>query len=159
MSQDATFEDGAEKPIQLVAADLADLEVLSGLVQDAVFLGAEMTWQPKRRRFALLVNRFRWEDVEQARARNRPFERVRSVLAFEDVEHVASQGIDSSDKELILSVLSLGFEAGEDGAGRIILTLAGDGAIGLDVECINVTLQDVTRPYIAPSKHAPHHPE
>lgn len=159
MSQDARFEDGAEKPVQLVAVDAADLEVISGLVQDAVFPGSEMSWLPEKRRFAILLNRFRWEDVEQAKARHRPFERVRTVLSFEDVEKVASQGVNPKDKETILSILSLTFEPQDDGAGRLVLTLAGDGAIGVEVECVNVTLQDVSRPYIAPSKHVPHHPE
>ncbi|AML50176.1 DUF2948 family protein [Falsihalocynthiibacter arcticus] len=159
MTQDASFEDGAEKPIQLVAVDATDLGVISGLVQDAVFLGSEMSWLPAQRRFAILCNRFRWEDVAQAKARNRPVERVRSILAFEDVTKVLSQGIDPQQKDTVLSVLTVHFEPTEDGAGRLVLTLAGDGAIGLDVECINVSLQDVTRPYIAPSKHIPHHPE
>lgn len=60
---------------------------------------------------------------------------------------------------MILSLLSVGWEAGEDGTGRLVLTLAGDGAIALETECVNVTLQDVTRPYEAPSKKAPEHPE
>lgn len=159
MTQDASFEDGAEKPIQLVAVDTADLEIISGLVQDAVFSGSKMSWIAGQHRFAILLNRFRWEDVDQAKARDRPFERVQTVLSIEDVETVSSQGVDPKDKETILSILAVQFVAGEDGAGRVVLTLAGDGAIGLDVECINVTLQDVTRPYIAPSKHVPHHPE
>ena len=60
---------------------------------------------------------------------------------------------------MILSLLSLAWEPGEDGTGRITLTLAGDGAIALDVECLNLSLQDVTRPYIAPSGKAPDHPD
>jgi hypothetical protein len=55
--------------------------------------------------------------------------------------------------------LTAEFEAGEDGAGDIVLTLAGDGAIRLSVEAIEMTLKDVTRPYKAPSKKAPKHPE
>ncbi|MCA3479159.1 MAG: DUF2948 family protein, partial [Rhodobacter sp.] len=58
----------------------------------------------------------------------------------------------------VLSLLSVGFEPGEDGTGRVILTLAGDGAIALAVEALEVTLKDVTRPYLAPSGHAPKHP-
>ena len=49
----------------------------------------------------------------------------------------------------------------EDGApagpGRVVLTFAGDGALQLTVECIEVELSDVTRPYAAPSHHAPTH--
>jgi hypothetical protein len=40
----------------------------------------------------------------------------------------------------------------------VILTLAGDGALALEVEALEVTLKDVTRPYAAPSGHAPGHP-
>lgn len=71
--------------------------------------------------------------------------------------NVATSGIDRTDKETILSLLSIAFEPGEDGAGDILLTLAGDGAIRLQVEAIEATLKDVTRPYVAPSKSVPHH--
>ena len=79
------------------------------------------------------------------------------MLAFDHVLRVASQGIDRSDTDMILSLLSVAFEPGEDGAGDILLTLAGDGAIRLSVETIEATLKDVTRPYIAPSRSVPTH--
>ncbi|WP_171130677.1 MULTISPECIES: DUF2948 family protein [unclassified Ruegeria] len=156
---DASFDDGREAPLNLGAQDSDDLQVISTLVQDAVFPVTEMTWRPSERRFALLLNRFRWEDKDAAAQRNRPFERVQSVLVFDDVLSVSSQGIDRRDKDMILSLLSVDFEAGEDGAGHIMLTLAGDGAIRLRAEALDATLKDVTRPYRAPSGHAPHHPE
>jgi hypothetical protein len=155
---DATFEDGREAPLNLGALDADDLRVIAALVQDAVFPASEMTWQPARRRFALLLNRFRWEDKEAAERRNRPYERVQSVLVFDSVLSVASQGIDRSDKDLILSLLDIAFHPAEDGAGEVLLTLAGDGAIRLTVEAVEATLRDVTRPYRAPSGHAPNHP-
>ena len=156
---DASFEDGREAPLNLGAEDADDLQVISTLTQDAVFPITEMTWRPSERRFGLLLNRFRWEDKDAATRRDRPFERVRSVLVFDSVLSVASQGVDRSDKELVMSLLSVDFEPGEDGAGEITLTLAGDGAIRLSIEALDVTLKDVTRPYQAPSGHAPHHPE
>ena len=155
--QDARFEDGGENALKLVALDVADLEVVSALAQDAVFPASEISWDPARRRFALLINRFRWEDKPTADARGRPVERVQSVLSVSDVLKVQSQGVQKGDKNMILSLLSLSFIPGEDGMGRIELVLAGDGAFALDVEALDVTLQDVTRPYIAPSKHAPEH--
>lgn len=155
---DATFEDGREAPLNLGALDADDLRVIAALAQDAVFPASEMTWQPARRRFALLLNRFRWEDKEAAERRNRPYERVQSVLVFDSVLSVASQGIDRSDKDLILSLLDIAFHPAEDGAGEVLLTLAGDGAIRLTVEALEATLRDVTRPYRAPSGHAPQHP-
>lgn len=157
MSQDAKFEDGGEAPLNLGALDGDDLQVISSLVQDAVFPVTEMRWIAAERKFALLLNRFRWEDKPVAEQRGRPVERVQSVLVVDNVMRVASQGVDRSEKDMILSVLSMAFEAGEDAAGDVILTLAGDGAIRLSVEALEVTLKDVTRPYLAPSGKAPTH--
>jgi len=157
MVEDAKFEDAGGTPLRLMAMDTEDLQIISALVQDAVFPASEMTWDAKARRFAILLNRFRWEDADAAKTRRRDFERVQSVLVVEDVQKVASQGVAPGDKDMILSLLALAFAPGEDGTGRLELTLAGDGAIALDVETLEVTLKDVTRPYIAPSRHQPHH--
>lgn len=159
MVEDARFEDGGEKPLRLKALDAEDLPIISSLTQDAVFPMTEMKWDRRNRRFALLLNRFRWEDKPKAERQHRPYERVQSVLAIEDAVNVASQGIDRADKDTILSLLSVIFEPREDCTGRLVLTLAGDGAIAVDVEALEVTLRDVTRPYGAPSRKAPDHPE
>ena len=158
MNNDATFEDGREAPLNLGAADTDDLAVISTLVQDAVFPVTEMRWHASEHRFALLLNRFRWEDEAAARQRGRAFERVQSLLVVDTVLAVSSQGVDRSDKDTIHSLLSVAFEPGEDGAGQLQLTLAGDGAIRLNVEALDVSLRDVTRPYRAPSHKVPNHP-
>jgi len=157
MNEDARFEDARGAPLRLRAMDADDLAVISTLVQDAVFPVTEMTWRPKKREFAILLNRFRWEDAPLAQARKRPFERVRSVLLFSDVEKVATQGVDRTDRDIVLSLMAVTYQPAEDGRGRCILTLAGDGAIGIDIEALDVTLQDVTRPYRAPSGQMPDH--
>ena len=155
MVEDARFEDGAEQPLRLRAIDPEDLPVLASLTQDAVFPASEMAWDRRRRRFALLLNRFRWEDATAGRAP----ERVQSLLSFEDVMAVRSQGVDRTDKDLVLSLLSLRWQAGEDGAGRVQLVLAGDGEVELEVEALEASLRDVTRPYLAPSGQRPGHPD
>jgi len=154
MVEDARFEDGGARPLRLKALDAEDLQVMSALAQDAIFPGNEMRWTPSDRRFAILLNRFRWEDQGAS-----PPERVQAALVIEDVMGVKSQGVAKGDKDTILSLLSIAFEAGEDGTGRVVLTLAGDGAIACDVEALEVVLKDVTRPYVAPSKKSPTHPE
>lgn len=157
MTTDATFEEGGERPLNLGAVDADDLQVISTLAQDAVFPITEMSWRPGQRRFAVLVNRFRWEDRETAERRNRPVERVQSLLVVENVLRVASQGLDRGQTDLILSVLSVTFEPGSDGAGHVLLTLAGDGGVRLEVEALEVSLRDVTRPYRAVSGGVPDH--
>ncbi|WP_439155908.1 DUF2948 family protein [Yoonia sp.] len=159
MTEDAKFEDGREAPLRLRALDTDDLAVIAALAQDAVFPASEMRWDHKARRFALLLNRFRWEDADRAARGKRGFERVQAVLAFEDVMRVQSQGVDKSDPDMVFSLLSITFQPAEDGTGRIELTLAGDGVIALEVEALELILRDVTRPYVAPSGKAPSHPE
>ncbi len=153
---DARFEDGREAPLNLGALDTEDLKVIASLTQDAVFPITEMKWDRPAKRFGLLLNRFRWEEGP---ARAVSPERVQSVLAFDMVTAVASSGIDRGDKDLILSILDISFEAGESPSGDVLLTLAGDGAIRLKVEAIEATLRDVTKPYNAPSGKTPNHPD
>lgn len=151
--RDARFTDADEGPLRLRALDDEDLRVVSALVQDAVVTVGEASFLRGHRRFAALVNRFRWE------GHARTPERVRSMLVFENATAVRAQGVNPQDTDLVVSILALAWEPGEDGTGRIIVTLAGDGVIAIEVEALEVLLQDVTRPYRAPSGHAPHHPE
>ncbi|MFC2966884.1 DUF2948 family protein [Acidimangrovimonas pyrenivorans] len=156
---DARFEEGGEQPLYLAAREAEDLAVISALTQDAVFTVGDMSWQKGQRRLAVLLNRFRWEDRDKAEREGRAFERVRALLVIGEAGRVRSQGVEPSDKEMVLSLLSLSFEPGADGAGRVLLTLAGDGAVAVEVEALEVTLKDVTKPYAAPSHKAPDHPE
>jgi hypothetical protein len=154
---DARFQDGDEGPLRLLAQEAADVPVLSALLQDAVLQLSEMRYDARRRRFAALVSRFRWEDREAAERAGRPYERVRSLLAVEDVRAVKSQGLTRGDPGLVLSILSLDWVPGPDCTGRLTLTLAGDGAVALEVEALEARLEDVSKPYAAPSRRAPGH--
>ncbi|SEN86013.1 Protein of unknown function [Loktanella fryxellensis] len=158
MTEDARFQDGVNRPLALIARDAEDLQVISALVQDAVFPASEMRWTPADRRFAILLNRFRWEDADRAGRRD-DYERVQAVLWIADVSAVRSQGVPKGDPDTILSLLSLEFHAEADGSGEVVMTLAGDGVIAARVEVLEVVLRDVTRPYVAPSRKAPRHPD
>lgn len=159
MSEDARFEDADEKPLNLGAMDPEDLAVVSALVQDAVLTGADMSWDGKNRRFSLLVNRLRHEGLPMVRKKGGLVERVRAVLLVDDVLGVSSQGIDCHDGDTVMSLLSVSFEPSEAPSGQILMTFAGDGALRLNVEALEVRLRDVTRPYAAPSGKVPHHPD
>lgn len=153
---DARFEDGAERPLRLIAADAADVQVLSAIVQDAVLAASDISWKPKKRQAAFLINRFRWEDADAAKAQGRPPERVRAMLVIDDAHAMRGAGITPQDKDAVLSILAITHTT-EEGSDRLTLTFAGDGEIALDVEAVNITLSDVTRPYVAPSGKVPRH--
>ncbi|TYO90012.1 DUF2948 family protein [Oceanicella actignis] len=156
--QDARFEDAAERPLRLLAADAEDLKVMAALLQDAVGKPADIAWTPAQRRLSLLLNRFRWEDRERAARQGRPFERVRALLVIEDVSRVRALGLDPADGERPFNLLTMTWEPAEDGAGALRLVLSGGAELAVEAECLNLRLDDVTRPYAAPSGKAPAHP-
>ena len=61
----ASFEDVSFKPLRLVAFTVDDLEVISTMTQDAVFPSSEMILNSEKRRFAILLNRYLWEKINQ----------------------------------------------------------------------------------------------
>ena len=129
--------------LKLAAADAEDLEVLSARLQDAVLKLKNISWQPKKRRFALVVNRLKWEEGGQAR--------VRSGLHFAGVLNVQSHKVKLGADEAVVALLALRFtpNAGEDPGGVIELVLAGGAAFRLTVECIDAELLDMTSPWAA----------
>ena len=153
MSIDARFEDGRDRPIKLKAVDSSDLKVISSLVQDSVVPKSEISWRSKEHRFALLINRFRWEDNLNLT----DSERVQSLLIFDDVMKVSSKGINQENGAGVFSLLTVFWQDLKDASGRFELVFSGKSVISLEAECINVLLQDVTRPYHAPSKKRPKH--
>jgi len=154
---DASFADGKENPVRIVAETSEDLKVISSLIQDSVGQNAETSWMPRKNRFALMINRFRWEDSANATKQNRSFERVQATLVIGSVLKAGGTGIDPQDKESIFSVLSIVFEPESDAAGEIVIALSGYGEIRLKVECLDVKLTDMSRPYKARATSAPTH--
>ncbi|MDE2792755.1 MAG: DUF2948 family protein [Paracoccaceae bacterium] len=147
------------RPLNLMAVDAEDLQVVSTLLQDAILVLPDLTWQADRRRFAMLVNRFRWEAAGFRAQRKGITERVRSLLVADSVQKVASRGLGlpESTNQDPLSVLSVAFDPGDLPAGALRIRFSGNATIRLDVECLDLTLRDVTRPYRAPSGAIPVH--
>lgn len=129
--------------LRLAASDAEDLEVLSARLQDAVFKLKDASWQPKKRRFALVVNRLQWEAGGKTR--------VRAGLHFDGVLKVQSHMVKLGAGEAVVSILAIRFAPGgsEDPGGVIEIVLAGGGAIRLEVECIDAELADMTTPWAA----------
>ncbi|MCO6187493.1 DUF2948 family protein [Rhizobium sp. L1K21] len=127
--------------LKLLAMDEEDLDIVSAHMQDAVFKTADVEFDRKRGIFALTANRFVWE---KAAEKGKSFERRRTTLVFKRVDGVRSVGFDRKNGDAVLDLLAIQFEKAADGPeGTIELLLAGDGAIRLTVECIEVQLADM----------------
>lgn len=129
----------------LKAGDTEDLEVISARLQDAVGKLKDFVWLPKEHRFAVLLNRFRWEQPEGRGTR------VRAALRFDSVIHVQSRAIKQGAPDAIVSLLAATFtpKGGDDPGGVVELVLSGGGAFRLEVECIDAELSDLSRPWSA----------
>jgi hypothetical protein len=126
--------------LKLMAEDAADLDIIAAAAQDALLRVGDVSYDKKARRFAALINRFRWE---QADARG-PFERVRSALSFESVLSVKSRKMRFDAPDAVASLLSIGFTPDEEPpSGVVRLVLAGGGEIMLEVECLDALLMDI----------------
>ncbi len=129
--------------LKLAAADAEDLQILSARLQDAVLKLKDVSWQPKKRRFAAVVNRLVWEEGGKTR--------VRAGLHFDSVLKVQSHKVKLGAEEAVIDLLAATFtpNTGEDPGGVVELVLAGGGAIRLTVECIEAELADLTQPWAA----------
>ena len=155
MSEDARFEDGEDKALNIGAFDKRDLEVVSSLVQDSILPTSEIKWLSNSDKLAILINRFRWEDTKLSQGKN--LERVRSLLMINHVKNISSSGFSPKQKDKILSILSISFDGVEGGSGSVLIVVSGNGGIRVEVDALEINLRDVTMPYIAPSGLVPEH--
>ena len=143
--------------LKLRAETLEDILVFSAVLQDAVTVADDMSYMASERRFALMLNRFVWEEDADGNRKTR--HRVRCGLHFDGVLSVGSRDIAikpaPKSKSLPLDLLAIHSEIAADGAGAIYLLFAGGGAIRLGVECIDGYLRDIGEPWEC--KHRPHH--
>jgi hypothetical protein len=151
-------------PLKLRAEDVEDITVLAACLQDATLKVGDMVWQPKQRRFVLVLNRFRWEDETpklegqpQPLIRATPHARVQAGLHFDGVLSVQSSGIDRGQPTAALDLLSILADPAEDGAATLTLVFAGGSAVKLEVECVDAQMQDLGQPWLV--RRAPQHKE
>ena len=135
--------------LKLMAEDAADLDIIAAAAQDALLRIGDVSYDKKARRFATLLNRFRWEQADE----KGPFERVRSALSFEGVLSVRSRKVRMDAPEAVASLLSIGFTPdAEPPGGEVRLVFAGGGEIALKVECLDALLMDMGAAWRTPRR-------
>jgi len=145
--------------LALHASDAEDLAIISAHLQDAVGMMGDMTYLPKQRRFAMVLNRFVWMSGTKKGffADKRPH-RAQCGIHFDTVEGVKIKDLPQQEKDTALELLAIRFEssgAEDDPSGTIELSFAGIATVRLKVECIECSMQDMGEPY--PVKTKPRH--
>jgi len=129
------------KPLKLIALDEADLEIVSSHLQDAVMRVGDLAYQPSRKRFAAVLNRFDWEAARMSGGKN--CRRRRAVLRFDRVFGAQLKNLKLGAGERVLSLLAASFTPAAAPGGYVTLTFSGDASIQLKVECIEAELTDL----------------
>lgn len=140
--------------LKLLALDSEDLEVISATTQDAVVRVGDMGFAQSDKRFALLMNRFAWEEKDGRRGKGL---RKRAGLHFDRVTRAATAGFDPNAEDGVLELLAITFEQTSPPGGTIELRFAGGGSVRLDVECLEARLMDLGAAWAA--KAEPRHAE
>ena len=138
--------------LKLVVLDVDDLAIVSAHLQDAVAKIGDMAYLPAEKRFAMLVNRFDWTTAEKPEP-----VRKRTGIHFERVLNAKMRGIDPSKRDAVLNLLAVEFEEAEAPSGAVTLHFSGDGAIRLEVECLEAALSDLGP--LWPAQKCPQHKE
>jgi hypothetical protein len=132
--------------LKLLALDSEDLEVISATTQDAIVRVADMGYAQADKRFALLMNRYAWEEG------GKKGQRKRTALHFDRVEAVQAAGINLESQEGALELLAIRFLPTSDPAGTVELSFAGGGTVRLTVECLEARMQDLGAAWAAKLK-------
>lgn len=113
----------------MLGQETGDIEAMSALLQDATLRLADVGYDRKARRLALLVNRYRRE----VRAPSR----IRSALRVEAVEAVQRAGWPA-DPEAVTVILSLALDG-----DWLVITCAAGIALRAKLEVIDLVLEDM----------------
>lgn len=132
------------KSLKLLARDAEDLEVISALLQDAITPVCDVSYQPDKKIFIMVVNRFCWDEANQLK------ERVRCAVSVTGVSSVGLHGIDLTERGKILELLAILLEG-----DAMQLIFAGGAGIKLSLEKWEMKIGDFGEPW--PTFHQPVH--
>ncbi len=135
--------------LHLHAVNADDLEVLSAALVSTTVKRADLAFQKARRRLAFVGNRFRWEDE---RLDGMGGSRIRAGVQINDVIRVRAQGMAALDGDAVLELLSITQTPLDAPAAELTLNFAGGITMLLDVDCIDVLMDDMGRPWYTPNQ-------
>ena len=136
--------------VKLAATDPEDMVVLSALLQDSVIPISEMIYLAAESRFALVANRFRWEDASTEKISGQIYERVCCGVTFDRVTAVRRRNFDQAQRGQMFDLLAL-----EATSAYVDLVFAGGATIRLEVEKIQCHAEDFGDPW--PTQWRPEH--
>lgn len=140
-------------PKKLIIREPEDLKILAALLQDAALTKADLAYDKPVCRFALMANRFVWED--RGLFRRRKGWRQRCALHFNYVSGVKTQGLIAGDENQILSLLTItitptaGSVKQSDHNITIRFIFSGSVSVQITADSLDAVLTDIGDPWEA----------
>ena len=126
--------------LKLRADSAQDIGVFSAALQDAITRISDIRYNMEGHSLTLRLTRYRHEAQLAS-------QRVLTGLRVDGVLALKSKNIDRSDPEAMAVLLSMGFTQDDMQPGGILkFVFAGGGEVQAQIECIDMTLADVSDP-------------
>jgi len=126
--------------LKLIALDEDDLAVISAHIQDARVQTADIIWRQGEKRLVIGMNRLDWEQTLSGETTPR---RLIAALRFDRVLSCKSRKHRSRCARDRAGPRRYRVLPGRGPGGSAILLFAHDGALRLDVECLECELTDL----------------
>ena len=139
--------------LKLIGRNLEDLKVISAHLQDSIATVKDIVFLKKNRIFVMIANRFMWEDVERGVFRQN--KRIRCAVKFEEINKMMAKNINQKKTDKILECLAINSDLNDNKTYETKIFFAGGGVISLFSEVIEISLQDLGKPWNV--KRAPRH--
>ena len=151
--------------LKLLGRESRDIVMLSGLVQDAIFVPADMTIEDDKKRFVAILNRFQWERADAFEAEGSAdastdarfqddiltgYTRSFAALTVEGITGARTKSIKRGSRDQFVSIMAMV----PDESG-LTLVCSGEAAIRLSGPNLRVFLEDLGEPW--PTQRKPEH--
>lgn len=133
------------KPLKLRGHDGEDIAIIASCLQESVGQIGNMVYQPRRRSFYCLLNRFAWE--RQSETDEGAVESVGCLLYFHCVLGAHRRRLDKLDCDDSLCLVTMYFHESTPPGGMVRMLFANEGEICLEVEYLDVYLLDIGKPW------------
>ena len=122
---------------KIIAQNQEDLRVISALCSEAKIKQTDIKFLKDNKIFLLSIER-------QNKEKNKPKEKINSVLKFEFIDKSQSKNIDQGNKENILELLAIDLFKKEKNY-EIVLLFSNNGIITLEAEVIEIELDNIEK--------------
>ena len=131
--------------LNLTGENEEDLNIMSAYLQDSIVLTKDITFLKKNKSFIMMANRFMWEDAEKGLFRDA--KRIRTAIKFANVIKVKSKNIGQKNASEPLDFLAMKSNIDNDENKKIKIFFAGNSAIFMLLEAIEITMNDLGEPW------------